>query len=281
MNIKEVTSVIKQNNKQILEQWMQDQLKSLTHRKDLISDQELRAESKKFLILFVNAIEAGNFDSSNPQFQEIVQLLKNTSNRRASLGFTPTETATFIFSLKNSLLPTLREHYASDSNLMFENIEKINNLLDNLGLKTFEEYERGREKIILSQSSTLLELSSPIIKLWDNVLAVPIIGILDSQRTQIIMENLLEMIVNTGSKIALIDITGVSIVDTQVANHILKTVSAVNLLGAKSIITGIRPEVAQTIVNLGVELKEVITRATLADGLELAFKIMKYKIVSG
>lgn len=279
MSNDDIESVIKKNEMKILDDWMSAQKKTLTRRTDLIDDEDLRNDSRKFLSEFVSAIRTGNMDTSSQIFQKINTFLKGLSSRRAQLGFTPKETATFIFSLKDSLLTIIRDNFSSNPDKMFENVKKINDLLDELGLKTVEEYLKKREKVILSQSETLMELSSPIVKLWDNVLAVPIIGVLDSKRTQTIMENLLEMIVNKGSKISIIDITGVSIVDTQVANHILKTVSAVKLLGAEAIITGIRPEVAQTIVNLGVELKEVITRSNLADGLKYAFDLLNYKVI--
>lgn len=280
MSIKELELVIKNNERKILDNWIDDQLNRLARQKDLISDEDLRIESQGFLNEFVKAIKGGDMNPTAASFKKINELLKKISLKRAQLGFTPSETATFIFSLKNSLLPAIREHYSSDPDKMFNNIKNINDLLDKLGLKTFEHFLIERERVILIQSETLLELSSPIVKLWDNILAVPIIGILDSKRTQTIMENLLKLIVDTGSRLSIIDITGVSIVDTQVANHILKTVSAVKLLGAEAIITGIRPEVAQTIVNLGLDLKDITTRATLADGLTYAFNLLKYKVIN-
>lgn len=279
MTLDDVEKVLRDNEKNILKNWVNAQLGSLTRRKDLITDDLLKSESKMFLQEFFQAIRSGNIDDiSGVEYEKIEKFLKNLSRSRARMGFSPSETVAFIFSLKSSLLPTIRDFYKSDAENMFKEVQRFNELLDKLGLKTIEEFTREKEKMIASQSETLLELSSPIIKLWENVLAVPIIGTLDSQRTQTIMENLLEMIVNSGFKISIIDITGVGIVDTQVANHLLKTVSAVKLLGAEAIITGIRPEVAQTIINLGVELTGIITRANLADGLKYAFDKLKFKV---
>lgn len=280
MSHNDIETVIKKNEMKILEDWMIIQMKSLARRADLINEEDLRDDSRKFLSELVGAIRTGNMDTSSQIYQKLNNFLKELSLKRTQLGFTPSETASFIFSLKNSVLPIVRDHFGSNPDKMFENIKNLNDLLDKLGLKTIEEYLKVREEVILSQSETLLELSSPIVKIWDNVLAIPIIGVLDSRRTQTIMENLLEKIINTGSKLSIIDITGVSIVDTQVANHILKTVSAVKLLGADAIITGIRPEVAQTIVNLGVDLKGIVTRSSLADGLKYAFRLLKYKVIS-
>ena len=145
-------------------------------------------------------------------------------------------------------------------------------LLDRLGLFTTEVYQRSREEVIARQQQELLELSTPVVKLWEGVVAVPLIGTLDSARTQVVMENLLTRIVETGAQVAIIDITGVPTVDTLVAQHLIKTVAAARLMGAECIISGIRPQIAQTIVHLGVELENVTTKATLADAIAVALR---------
>jgi rsbT co-antagonist protein RsbR len=271
--IKSVQDLLRAKEKELLEAWMKAQLANLTLREDLKSKSELRKESIEFLRQFVKAVSTGNLDDIEaPEYEKIIVLLKEVSRGRAELGFTPSETATYIFSLKDSILDFLLKEFVGEARQLNDEVIRISKLLDKLGLITFEEYAYGRENLIKEQQKSILELSSPIVKLWDNILAVPIIGILDSRRTQAIMENLLNLIVQTESKIAIIDITGVAVMDTLVTTHLLKTVSAVKLLGAEAMVTGIRPEVAQTIVHLGIDLNEVETRSTMADGLKLAFE---------
>lgn len=270
--IRTVQDLVKVREKELLEAWMKAQLANMTLREDLKSKSDLRKESIEFLRAFVRAVDDGNLeDIGTPEFEKIIVILKEVSVNRAELGFTPSETATYIFSLKDSILEFLQIELKSDPEQLNVEVIRISKLLDKLGLITFEEYARGRENLIKEQQKSILELSSPIVKLWDNILAVPLIGILDSRRTQSIMENLLNLIIQTESKIAIIDITGVGVMDTQVTTHLLKTVSAVKLLGAEAMITGIRPEVAQTIVHLGIDLSMVQTRATMAEGLKYAF----------
>ncbi len=184
----------------------------------------------------------------------------------------PAETATFVFSLKQPLFDRLRNEMKSDADALAEELWGASVLIDKLGLLTTEVYQKSREDVIARQQRELLELSTPVVELWDDVLALPLVGTLDSARTQIVMETLLQKIVDTGASIAIIDITGVPTVDTLVAQHLLKTVAATRLMGADCIISGIRPQIAQTIVHLGVDLGEVITKATLADAFRVALK---------
>lgn len=275
----EIQDLIRENEDRILKRWMKNLVTDLKRHKELISEDELEEQSRIFLHLFVQSISKGELkEISSSDYKKIVQFLKNLSKTRVEMGFSASETALFIFCLKDALLPYIQKEYESDTKRMAGELTRINLLIDRLGLITFNEYILSKEQIIREQAEGLLELSSPIITLWDKVLAIPIIGTLDSNRTQTIMENLLNQIVVSGSKIAIIDITGVSVVDTQVANHLIKTVSAVRLLGAESIITGIRPEIAQTIVNLGLDLQEIITRANLSDGIKLAFEKLNIKV---
>jgi rsbT co-antagonist protein RsbR len=200
------------------------------------------------------------------------ELLSTISVERARLGFTPLETATFVFSLKEPLFARLRQELGMDAAGLAEETWAANVLLDRLGLFTTEVYQQGREQLIARQTEEMLELSTPVVALWDGILALPLIGTLDSARTQVVMENLLQRIVETGATIAIIDITGVPTVDTLVAQHLLKTVAAARLMGADCIISGIRPQIAQTIVHLGVDLTSVITKATLADAFMIALQ---------
>ncbi|MGA1871209.1 MAG: STAS domain-containing protein [bacterium] len=277
--IQKLEDLLKNKEKEILEAWMKAQLANITLREDLMDREELRKESIEFLRAFVRATGKGNLeDITVPEYKKIIEILRDISKKRVLKGFSPVETATFIFSLKDSLFPFLQEAYESDSTQLNIEVIRISKLLDRLGLITFEEFAEGRETIIKEQTESLLELSSPIVSLWEGILAIPIIGTLDSRRTQQIMEDLLKRIVDTGSRIAIIDITGVGIMDTLVATHLLKTASAVKLLGAEAIITGIRPDVAQTIVHLGVNLIGVITKASMAEGLRYGFEKTGIKV---
>jgi rsbT co-antagonist protein RsbR len=209
---------------------------------------------------------------SGRDWDEVRRALEDLSRSRARQGFSPSETAMFIFSMKNPLYRRLQREYGSDSDRLAAALMTVNQLLDRLGLYTTEVFQKGREEVISRQQQEMLELSTPVVELWDGILALPLIGTLDSARTQVVMENLLQRIVDTGSGIAIIDITGVPTVDTLVAQHLLKTVAAARLMGADCIISGIRPQIAQTIVHLGVELQDVITKATLADAFAVALR---------
>jgi rsbT co-antagonist protein RsbR len=199
-------------------------------------------------------------------------VLEDISRSRAEQGFSPSETATFVFSLKEPLQDLMQRDFGNDANTLASAMRSANQLLDRLGLYTTEVYQRGREQVIVRQQQELMELSTPVVTLWHGVLALPVIGTLDSARTQVVMESLLQRIVDTGTSIAIIDITGVPTVDTLTAQHLLKTVAAARLMGADCIISGIRPQIAQTIVHLGVELGSVVTKATLADAFAVALQ---------
>ena len=219
-----------------------------------------------------------NFQAS--EWNSIKALLTSITRTRVQQGFSPSQVALFIFSLKKPLFSLLREEYGGDSQTVAAEIMTANDLIDRLGLLTTEAFQKAREEIIIRQQQEMLELSTPVVKLWEGILALPLIGTLDSARTQVVMESLLQRIVETGSAIAIIDITGVPTVDTLVAQHLLKTVAATRLMGADCIISGIRPQIAQTIVHLGVDLTAVITKATMADAFEVALKRSGYAVTS-
>lgn len=264
----------------ILETWTSSQLASGL-RADLINRDELAAQSRDFLDAFVAAFSSGSQDISSAAFRPVVRMLEALSVSRTRQGFSPTETATYVFSLKNTLVGFLQEEYVDQPETLTREIVRLSLLLDGLGLVTFEAYVKGREEVILRQQQELLELSTPVIKVWEGVLSLPLIGTLDSARTQIVMENLLQQIVVTGSSIAILDISGVPAVDTLVAQHLLKTVSATRLMGADCIISGIRPEIAQTMVGLGVDLSSVRTKASMAEALKEALRTLGVKVVKG
>jgi rsbT co-antagonist protein RsbR len=247
----------------------------------LISDRELEAQSHEFLGLLRAAVRDGlGVDVTGaPQWAPVRDMLAGLSRSRGLQGFSPSETATFVFSLKVPLFAKLRDEVGRDPAQLFEELRRTDELLDRLGLYTTEVYQKAREDVIQRQQHDMLELSTPVVKLWDGVLALPMIGTLDSSRTQIVMETLLERIIATGAEVAIIDITGVPTVDTLTAQHLIKTVTAARLMGADCIISGIRPQIAQTIVHLGVNLGDVVTKATLADAFALAIQRLGLAVV--
>lgn len=237
------------------------------------SRQELETQVREFWKLLRAAMGAGDADNlQGREWADIRNFLEDFSRGRVLKGFSSSETATFIFSLKRPLFDAVQEAHADAPQLLGQELWAISQLLDGLGLYTVAAFQKTREEVIQRQQEEMLELSTPVVKLWDGVLALPMIGTLDSQRTQVVMESLLQRIVETGSEIAIIDITGVPTVDTLVAQHLLKTVTAIRLMGADAIISGVRPQIAQTIVHLGLDLQGIVTKANLADALALALK---------
>jgi rsbT co-antagonist protein RsbR len=254
----------------LLQSWVERQVNAPGFRSDRTSRQEVTELSRRFLSLFAEAAKTGVPDIRAAEWANVRTMLDEVSTTRAREGFSPSETATFVFSLKEPLFERLRP--TADAGPERTATWATGALLDKLGLYTTEVFQRGRDGIIIRQQQELMELSTPVVMLWEGVLALPVIGTLDSARTQIVMESLLQRIVETGSSIAIIDITGVPTVDTMTAQHLLKTVAAARLMGADCIISGIRPQIAQTIVHLGVDLGSVITKATLADAFAIALK---------
>jgi rsbT co-antagonist protein RsbR len=254
----------------ILEDWVRLQLGAPTFRPDLVSDAELREASKRFLQLLVHALREGSDPGGKGAWADVREMLEDLARARARRGFSPGETATFVFSLKQPIFHRLQTELAADAEGLAQETWKATELVDQLGLYAVEAHQNSREEVIARQQQELLELSTPVVHLWEGVLALPLIGILDSGRTQTVMESLLQAIVDSGASIAIIDITGVPTVDTLVAQHLLKTVSAARLMGADCIISGIRPQIAQTIVHLGIDLTDIVTKASLAAAFEVA-----------
>jgi rsbT co-antagonist protein RsbR len=241
--------------------------------KGRLSHDELNVQIRNFLDVFFGALKSDkSTDINAAEWVEVRSFLETLSRQRVLAGFSSDETATFIFSLKKPVFDVLRVAAGNDAALLSEQVWAATALLDALGLHTVKTFQKAREEVIGRQQQELLELSTPVVKLWDGILALPMIGTLDSARTQVVMESLLQKIVETESQIAIIDITGVPTVDTLVAQHLLKTVTALRLMGADCIISGVRPQIAQTIVHLGVDLQGVTTKANLADALALALK---------
>jgi rsbT co-antagonist protein RsbR len=275
-----IPEILKKYEPELLAEWVKEQLGTGGQRSSRIQDAELREQCVTFLRLLQEATQGDNLvNVAAPEWQPAREMLGEVSRSRALQGFSPSETATFVFSFKQPLFTRLRREVGKDPDALARETWLATQLLDKLGLYTAEVYQKSREEVIVRQQQEMLELSTPVVKLWEGILALPLIGTLDSARTQVVMESLLQKIVETGAEVAIIDITGVPTVDTLVAQHLIKTVTAARLMGADCIISGIRPQIAQTIVHLGVDLAGVITKASLADALALALKRLGFALV--
>ncbi|HEY9712492.1 MAG TPA: STAS domain-containing protein [Chroococcales cyanobacterium] len=274
-----ITAVFGSNQgKEILSRWIEFQL-SDDARSEGVSDNSVKNSSTEFFKLFQEAAKNGNLRNlDTPEWEAVLRMLSDLSASRALQGSSPSETARFVFSLKQALFEKLNEDFKQDDNALAKATWEFSTALDKLGMHTVEVFIRSREGIIRRQQQDILEMSTPVIKMWEGILAVPLIGTLDSARTQIVMENLLQAILDTGSKIAILDITGVPTVDTQTAQHLMKTVSATRLMGAECIISGIRPQIAQTIVHLGIDIADITTKATMEDALREAMARIGWRI---
>jgi rsbT co-antagonist protein RsbR len=267
-----IWNVLKKNGDAIRTAWARD-LAALPMSKGRMPAIELEQQTVEFVRLLTAAAEHGKAtDINSAEFKPVREFLEGVSRSRAQQGFTSDETASFIFSFKKSLFQQLRAAAGNDVQRLGDEMWLATTLLDSLGMHTIKTFQKSREDVINRQQREMLELSTPVVKLWEGILALPMIGTLDSARTQVVMESLLQKVVDTGAQIAILDITGVPTVDTLVAQHLLKTVTALRLMGAECIISGVRPQIAQTIVHLGVDLQGVTTKANLADALALALK---------
>jgi rsbT co-antagonist protein RsbR len=268
-----LAAALQKRRQEILAKWHKQLAQASSSMKGRASSDELHSQANGFLNVLMAAVEQQELDDiAAAGWVPVRTFLEDLSRQRVLAGFSSAETAAFIFSLKRPLFDALREECGTDAAGLADALWATTELLDKLGLHTVKTFQASREEVIGRQQMELLELSTPVVKLWDGILAVPMIGTLDSARTQTVMESLLQKIVDTESQIAIIDITGVPTVDTLVAQHLLKTVTALRLMGADCIISGVRPQIAQTIVHLGVDLQGVTTKANLADALAVAFK---------
>ncbi|MES2706973.1 MAG: STAS domain-containing protein [Verrucomicrobiota bacterium] len=270
MALSKINEVLHQRQA-LLAEWVKVQLDSGVLRSDFISEPELHQESSAFLDVLAEAVrKEPTLNIRQAGYKPVLGFLEELSRSRGKKGFSPAETAIFVLSLKRPLFSALKAAHGGDAEAFSTAIWEATEFLDNLGLHTIETYLQTREEVIRGQQADMLELSTPVVQLWDGIVALPLIGTLDSNRTSIVMETLLQVIVQTRSEIAIIDITGVPTVDTQVAQHLLKTVAAARLMGADCIISGIRPQIAQTMVHLQIDLGNVITKATMAEALKTA-----------
>ena len=274
-----IAEIINNSKKELLENWLKEQKEAKNQHTELISEDELRHRSEELLSLFVRGCLSGIEDTGTEAWSEMRDFLSSISRNNATQGFSPSETATYIFSLKQPIFAFLRQELSNEPDKLFDEIWTVSRFSDHLGLHSFEEYQRGREEIIERQRQEMIEHSNPVMKIWEGILTVPLIGTLDSDRAQVIMENLLQKIVDTESSLVIIEISGVPTVDTEVAQYLFKTVSAAKLMGTECIISGIRPQIAQTMVQLGVAFDEIVTKTTLADALQYAFKQSNIDII--
>ena len=258
--------ILSEQESTVLDRWLEEQQSAGAFRSGMIDEREVRDQSREFLAALARAAEKGGVsDAAGTAFAPVHEVLARLTRSRVQQGFTPSQVAAFVLSLKPPIFDALRRAYADDGRHLVDEIIVASRLLDRLALLTTETYQRSREEVIARQQEDMLELSTPVVKLWGGILAVPLIGTLDSRRTQVVMETLLQRIVEIGAEVAIIDITGVPTVDTLTAQHLIKTITAARLMGADCIISGIRPQIAQTIVHLGVDLAGVVTKASLAD----------------
>ncbi|HEY6186093.1 MAG TPA: STAS domain-containing protein [Pyrinomonadaceae bacterium] len=275
-----IASLLEKRHDEIITLWIKDRLESGEFRDELIPKKELRRQSQQIVDMLAHSLkdsDYGDFESS--AFDELRGFLNQISHARAVKGYTPLENATYILSLRDTLIPLMAEELEGNADVLVTEMMYFTRLLDKMGLVMVENYIRSREEIIRQQRQDMLELSTPVIKVWDKILTLPIIGTLDSRRAQMMMESLLQKIVQSGSTIAILDITGVKTMDTLVANHLIKTVTAARLMGARCILTGVSPAIAQTMVQLGIDLTQITTRAQMSDGIKLAFEMIGRTVI--
>jgi len=270
---------LKLKKDQIIEQWLKDQAEASDYSNSFNSNEELESQSAELVDILLNTLNEDTLNNfSSGDLEPLTDYISSLTISRARQGFSPRETATYIFTLKDALIKVLNEIVDREPVKLYTITLKISKFIDNIGILSFETFITGREEVISQQSDEMAELSTPVIRVWNGILAMPIIGTLDSARTQIVMENLLQGIVDTESSIAILDISGVPAVDSLVAQHLIKTVNATRLMGAECIISGIRPEIAQTVVHLGIDLSQMITKATLESALKYAFNTLQLEV---
>lgn len=276
----DVANLLRENRQDIYELWMQQQANSNLLRLDLMSKDNFELQSKQFIDAFFDALSTGNVDDiEGEEYQVVRNLLIDISRSRAVQGFSPSETATFVFSLKDSCMHFIQREFKDDVDTLLISLTGISQAIEKLGLQTFEAFTLAREEMAREQADTILSMATPVATIWDKVLLLPVVGTIDSKRAQSIMETMLEKILQMGAKVIVLDVMGVITIDSAVAQHLLKISQATDLMGCRCIITGISPQIAQAIVQLGLDLGDVTTTATLKDGLEEALTYIHLKVV--
>ena len=274
-------SLLKNHSDELLRLWSSEQKQNSMLRTELLPEADLKQQSSEFLSELTKVFDAHEYtsDIKKASWDSLRISLEKITKARIRFGLSHVETSLFILSLKNAIFQIAVKEPGITTEVLLEIIQESNTLLDNIALSVVDIYIKNREEIIKRQQEEMMELSTPVVKLWDKVLTLPLIGTLDSARTQIVMESLLQAIVDTQSTVAIIDITGVPTVDTLVAQHLMKTVAAARLMGADCIISGIRPQIAQSMVHLGVSFNDITTKATLADAIRYAFGLIGIRLV--
>jgi rsbT co-antagonist protein RsbR len=279
-NVNTIAEIMKNNQTEILKVWKQNILALPGNRTlELMGDTELQKQTEQMFALTVKAFASENYeDIKNPEYQPLIDFLREISESRARQDFTSSETSVFIFSFKEAMFQFIQDEWRLDLGKVNREVTKLNKVVDALGLITLDNYVKEREEIVGQQSRALLELSTPIMKLWESIILLPMVGVIDTQRARQLIERLLSAIVKFEAEVAILDLTGVPVVDTQVARHIIKTVNAAAMLGCQPIITGISADAAQTLAELGIDLGGVRTRGTLRTGIQEAFQILGLRV---
>lgn len=266
---------LQQRENEILKEWLEFQQKERKIESDILSDEEMAEESQALLHKLLLYLRSEDYsEPTSKPYQELKAFLMESARNRAQLGFSPKDTGRFVQSVKEILMPFLKEASGDDVDKFNAYALILTTVVDELVIQMFDYYIENREAIIMRQVKEIEEISTPVIQVWDGILALPIIGSMDSTRAQKTMESLLESIVKSESDMAILDISGVPTVDSLTAQHLIKTVSAARLMGATCIISGIRPETAQTIVHLGIDLNDIVTKGSMASALKYGIKLM-------
>jgi rsbT co-antagonist protein RsbR len=263
----------------LLTSWIEQQFEE-TSEAGAVDRRQLEERSTEFLhLLQAASTSADDVNIEGEAWADVREAVTRMATLRAKQGVSAADIAVFVFALRRALIRCLSKVHDGRGDALLEDISDVTKMIDQLGLVAADAQYEVAANVIAQQQRDLLELSTPVIKLWQGVLAVPMIGTMDSHRALLATETLLNAVDQTGSRLAILDITGVPTVDTQVAQHLIKTAQALKLMGAECIISGISARIAQTMVQLGVDLGDIDTTASLADAIRLGFERSGLRVV--